>query len=205
MGSKERRAREQHERRAHILEAAYAIAMEQGSWRKITVRAVADRIEYTHPTIYESFPNKDAILRELLALGFAQLHDALQTASPSEHAPDRLHAIAEAYWRFAFREPVLYDLMHTLDGVPFGTPDTPSAARAAFAVLRDAVAAVLPADTAQQVDLDGETDLLWSTLHGLLTLTLSGRMAHGYDRATQLLQRAIDNLVLALQSRSFER
>lgn len=200
MGSKERRAREQHERHAHILEAAYAIAVEQGSWRKITVRAVADRIEYTHPTIYESFPNKDAILRELLALGFARLHDALEAASTSEHAPNRLHAIAGAYWRFAFREPVLYDLMHTLEGVPFGTSETPPAARAAFAVLRDAVAAVLPTNTAQQVDLDGETDLLWSMLHGLLTLTLSGRMAHGYDRATHLLQCAIDNLIRAWRS-----
>jgi AcrR family transcriptional regulator len=52
-----------------ILAAARDIAAQEG-WQAVTIRKVADRIEYSRPMIYEHFENKDAVLLELMREGF---------------------------------------------------------------------------------------------------------------------------------------
>ena len=64
MGIKERRDRERQEIKQAILTAAREIAAVEG-WQSVTIRKVAERIEYSPPTIYEHFANKEAILLEL--------------------------------------------------------------------------------------------------------------------------------------------
>jgi AcrR family transcriptional regulator len=65
MGSQQRRERERQAIRQSILSAARQIAIEEG-WQTVTTRKVADRIEYSQPTIYEYFDNKEAILMALV-------------------------------------------------------------------------------------------------------------------------------------------
>src|SRR5215831_17182373 len=61
MGFKERRDRERTEMRQAILHAASEIAAQEG-WHAVTIRRVAERIEYSPPTIYEYFESKEALL-----------------------------------------------------------------------------------------------------------------------------------------------
>src|SRR6266702_7510484 len=124
MGIKQRRESERQEMRQEmrqsILSAAREIAAEEG-WQAVTTRKVAERIEYSQPTIYEYFENKEAILLALLRLGYEQLVAMMQLAFDSTDDPqDRLLAMTEAYWDFAFRSPELYQVMHGLAGTPFG-------------------------------------------------------------------------------------
>src|ERR1700686_1186529 len=105
MGSQQRREREKQAIRQSILSAARQIAIEEG-WQAVTTRKVADRIEYSQPTIYEYFENKQAILLALLHHGYERMCQTMQqaverTANPEE----RLLAISEAYWNFAFTSP----------------------------------------------------------------------------------------------------
>lgn len=60
MGRKERRLREQQELKQSILDAAREIALAEG-WRNVTMRKIAERIEYSHPAIYDYFENKDVL------------------------------------------------------------------------------------------------------------------------------------------------
>src|SRR6266581_9351911 len=128
MGIKERRERERQEIRQSILSAARKIAAEEG-WQAVTTRKVAERIEYSQPTIYEYFENKEAMLLALLRSGYQQLVTVMQEAFASTADPEaRLLAMTEAYWDFAFRSPELYQVMHGLAGISFGRyghPDTP--------------------------------------------------------------------------------
>ena len=87
--------------------------------------------------------------------------------------------------------------MHGLGGVPFGTTEMPKEARDAFAALRSAVRRVLDAQGVQHPDIDGDVDLFWCTLHGLITLTMAGRMNGGVPRAFPLVERAVHNLLRA--------
>jgi AcrR family transcriptional regulator len=63
MGSKERIQRQKEETRKNILKAAREIVKQEG-WQGLSMRKIADKIEYTAPIIYEYFANKEAILQE---------------------------------------------------------------------------------------------------------------------------------------------
>src|SRR6266550_3666489 len=63
MGVKERRDRERLEMRQAILDSAREIAAKEG-WQAVTIRRVAEKIEYSPPAIYEYFESKEALLEE---------------------------------------------------------------------------------------------------------------------------------------------
>ena len=64
MASKDRIQRLKDDTRCKILEASLDIVKDEG-WPSLSMRKIADKIEYTAPIIYEYFSNKDAILQEL--------------------------------------------------------------------------------------------------------------------------------------------
>jgi AcrR family transcriptional regulator len=197
VGSKQRRERERRELRQAILTAARDIAAREG-WQAVTIRKVAEAIEYTPPMIYEYFASKEALLYELLCEGFRQVGHNIRAIQTKGGPPENvLVQVVLAYWRFAFTSPELYQVMHGLGGVPFGTSETPPEAQSAFAAVREVVDAVMSAHGVQRPDLDGDVDILWSTLHGLISLTMTGRIAGGEPRAATLVERAVQDLLRA--------
>ena len=197
MGSKQRRERERQELRQAILTAARDIAAREG-WQAVTIRKVAEAIEYTPPIIYEYFASKEALLLELLREGFQQVGQLIKTTQARGGSPEHvLVQVALAYWRFAFTSPELYQLMHSLGGVPFGIEETPQEARSTFAAVRETVGVALGARGVQRSDLNGDVDILWSLLHGLISLTMTGRIAGGEQRAAALVERAVHDLLTA--------
>ncbi len=178
MAIADRRDRERAQRHARIVAAARDLAEAEG-WDAVTTRRLADSIEYSQPVLYSHFENKDAIVAAVAVEGFAELADTLRhatDAAPSPHAA--IENVAVAYVGFATSKPALYDAMFTLSRLPFGQPERPTALRDGFAALR---AAVVP--IAGDRDPDILTQLTWSALHGLATLTRGGRLADGADDA----------------------
>jgi AcrR family transcriptional regulator len=189
-GDAAERAEARDRLRAELLHAARALADETGGFDGLTVRSVADRVGYRAPIVYQYFAGKRALLLGLVDVGFTELADVLrraQCAAASERDGDLLLDGAIAYWEFAARNPHLYRLMHTLPAVPFGTAEAPAAARDCFGVLKAIVALGAPDHPAARFDDDAPADLLWAHLHGLVSLTLDGRIKGGAQRARELL------------------
>ena len=61
MGIAERRQRQKGGVRASILDAAWNLVETEG-WQQLSIRKIADAIEYSVPVIYDHFENKEAIL-----------------------------------------------------------------------------------------------------------------------------------------------
>ncbi|MEH6682607.1 MAG: TetR/AcrR family transcriptional regulator [Sediminicola sp.] len=111
MGSKDRILRQKEETRSNILSAACQIVKEDG-WQGLSLRKIADAIEYTAPIIYEYFDNKEAILKELTIQGYRLLNKELIKAKDSSTDPaQQLEAMWLAYWKFAFSNKETYQLM----------------------------------------------------------------------------------------------
>lgn len=111
MASKDRILRLKEETRINILDAALTIAKEEG-WPALSMRKIADKIEYTAPIIYEYFSNKDAILLELTRKGFLILAREMKAAREKLEQPEQqLEAMWLAYWNFAFAQKELYQIM----------------------------------------------------------------------------------------------
>lgn len=64
MGVHERRQREKESVRANILQAAFNLAKTEG-WASLSMRKIADAIEYSAPVVYDHFE-----IRKLFSLKF---------------------------------------------------------------------------------------------------------------------------------------
>ena len=190
--SSKRRERERQQMRTRLLEAARAIAAEEG-WNAVTIRGIASRLEYTAPILYQYFSSKESLLGELMVVGFAELGGQLNIAAQAP-AHERLAALAAAYWAFAFASPELYHAMNGMDGVPFGTAETPVEAKTAFRTFRIALQSIAEARGAELADPITAVDTLWAFLHGCVSLAMAGRIAGGAERARTLMLNTLESL-----------
>src|SRR5438874_10012791 len=200
MGTKQRREREKQEVREGILAGAREIALQEG-WQAVTIRKVAERIEYSPPTIYEYFENKEAILLELLRQGFERLRDSMQAAQATTDDPElRVLNVMRAYWDFAFRCPELYQVMNSLGGITFNRVEAPVEARGAFQVLLDVLGSWIQGSKVHVVDVGDCADILWGVSHGLIALTMTGRISEGQAYSRALMEQAIRGLLRSWRS-----
>jgi AcrR family transcriptional regulator len=109
MGVAERRVRERESMKSRILTAATELIREEG-YEKLTIRKVADRIEYSPMALYNHFPDKDSILKALADEGFARYLKAFP--KPSALPPiEELRRYMLSYIQFAVDQPEQYRLV----------------------------------------------------------------------------------------------
>ncbi len=176
-----RRERERAERHQLIISTARRLAETEG-WDAVTTRRLADAIEYSQPVLYSHFDGKDAILAAVALEGFAELASAMGKAKD-------VTQLVRTYLGFAEDNPAVYDAMFTMNTrLQFAQEDTPEPLKAGFGAIQDVLAPV-----ARGRDLGILTELAWSALHGLATLTRSGRLpADGQRKRIAML---VDQLV----------
>jgi AcrR family transcriptional regulator len=170
MGITERRLRQKEEVKANILATAWQIVKDDG-WESVSIRKIADAIEYSVPVIYDHFQNKEAILWEFAKDGFRMLSKKVQQAKDRSADPEeQLKAIADAYWNFAFKNKEYYQLMFGL-GMPGCEIEKCFPERAGF---RSLVMEPITAIIAKGKNPDANPCLkyytFWSILHGLISI-----------------------------------
>jgi AcrR family transcriptional regulator len=96
--------------REQILAAARSIGVRKGC-KSVTIRAVAQRLGYTSPLLYEHFRDKEDILTQLAIEG--QLSLAKDLAKELPEAPDAaVLLMVERYWSFMLKNKQIYRLMN---------------------------------------------------------------------------------------------
>src|SRR5215813_10283700 len=108
--SKARREREREEMRQKIMNAARELFATQG-YEAVTMRSIAERIEYTPTCIYFHFADKEALLREICDTDFARFAQELQPAAAQADALERIRLQGQLYLEFARKHPNHYRLM----------------------------------------------------------------------------------------------
>lgn len=118
MGHIERKLREKEEIKQRILVAAREIATKEG-WHSVTIRKIAEKIEYTPPVVYEHFENKEDLIREIIYSGFMKMHEDFTELRKNETDPKKLiRVLSISHWDFAFNNIELYRLMFSLERPP---------------------------------------------------------------------------------------
>jgi AcrR family transcriptional regulator len=98
--------------RDEILAATERLLLETGSAEAVSIRAVADRVGVTPPSIYRHFADKNDLIFEVCAEHFAKLDEHLAEAGAGIDDPiDRLRAMGLAYVRFGLANPEPYRIM----------------------------------------------------------------------------------------------
>lgn len=204
MTSLERRTRERAETRQAILEAAKEL-LADGDFENVSMRRIAEKIDYSPTAIYLHFKDKGELMDALAAEGFARLVAALDEAEADAPA-QRLRQKGHAYVAFALGNRPAYRLMFLLGEHPQSVYEGHNTHRVwsarAFGILESGVRELW----GQEVGAAGtEPDavrlaagVFWAHLHGAVALTLMGRGRLLAAVQPQLCPQAVETAVAGL-------
>src|SRR5947209_10455818 len=110
MGVAERRDRERLELRAKIMDAARRLFADEG-YEAVSMRRIAEAIEYSPTAIYLHFADKQALFGELCVEDFGKLAEMFQALAAIEDPIARIEQTGRTYVKFALEYPNHYRLM----------------------------------------------------------------------------------------------
>ena len=164
--------------RAEILDVAEALLARTGDEAAVSIRAIADAVGVSAPSIYRHFADKDTLMMAVCEQIFGRLDDQLEGAAAGIADPVvALRARGEAYVRFGLEHPESYRLLfmvHHGKGADLDGEDL--AGTRAFHHLQDAVDRVLDAaglDGDTRPDAYALTCAMWTGVHGIVALRIS--------------------------------
>jgi AcrR family transcriptional regulator len=117
MGIKERQERDREAIRRSILDAARDLFVSEG-FQNVTIRKIAERIEYSPGALYGYFPSKDDIFFALAEEGFQLLGDPSAHDDTATTPLDRLRASFRQFYDFSRKHPQYFTLMFVDQSVP---------------------------------------------------------------------------------------
>jgi AcrR family transcriptional regulator len=199
MGTSERRERHRVSLRSDILEAASRLFVEEG-YDRVTMRRVAQRIEYSPTTIYLHFKDKTELFNAVCEETFSQLAEKFETLTRMRIVPlGHLRECLRLYVEFGVKHPDHYTVTF-LQPPKTGRAqplDAPIRARA-FDALRQAVRSCVDYGDIRTADVDMTAQALWAAVHGLTALLITAR---GFPFISQaaLVDHTIDTLIAGLK------
>ena len=179
MGITERKEKQKAELKQLILDASVKLFSEQG-YEGVSMRKIAESIEYSPTTVYLYFKDKNEILYELHEIGFRKLAECTRDLPEIKNPLLRLYKLGENYIKFGLENPEYYDLMFMLmDPMDFieQTHDHCDwkAGDDAFSFLKVVLQECMDKKLIKPWDLDSMAMAVWGTVHGLVSLAIRKR------------------------------
>ena len=203
MGVKERQERDREALSRSILDAARELFVTHG-YQEVSIRKIAERIEYSPAAIYGYFPSKDDIFFALAEEGFRLLFSYGASPRPANAADpaDGMRAMFWRYYEFSKEHPEYFALMFLDRTVPRISRDWN---RFGFVGemrhdmvdrIRQAIdAGVFPAGTSANAVFR----VLLTAVHGAATMKLCDRLAEG-ENADALARITLDSALMGLRA-----
>jgi AcrR family transcriptional regulator len=197
MGSKERIHRLKENTRVNILDAAYDIVKDEG-WQSLSMRKIADKIEYTAPIIYEYYANKEAILLELTKKGFLLLAERMKEAG-AKHSDlaEQIEAIWLAYWNFAFEQKEYYQLMFGVEVNCCIMDELMPAGTTPYDIAVAPIMKLMGIENPEDDRVCTKYYTYWSIIHGLISINIV-RKGTTDEINRQILRDAITGITRSL-------
>ena len=183
MGSKERQDRERQAVTDSILDAARELFLAEG-YQSVSIRKIAERIEYSPAAIYSYYPSKDDIFLALAKEGFLRLDAKVNAAMGSGNALDDVRACWWAFYEFSKEQPEYFLLMFVDRSVPRITEQW-DGFEFLQQLLNNAVAGIQKAIDAgafpATLSANAAMHMLWAGLIGPAVVGIRHRLATGED------------------------
>jgi AcrR family transcriptional regulator len=181
--------------RAQTLQEIRQIAarqVDEGGLAALSLNAIAKEMGMSGPALYRYFASRDELLAALVVDGYADLARAVREAAADGEPATRLAAAAGAYRGWALAHPRRYALLFGERPAGFRDPEEAIAAiQGAMDVLVEILAELHPGGGAPDPALErwvekrglavpgvaGLALQLWTRMHGIVSLELSGAFA----------------------------
>ncbi len=155
-----------------IIGAAEAIFSEEGE-AGLSMRRIAERIDYSPAALYKYFDSKEALFREIREQFFERLLKRMQVACAAiEQGPKLCTRCMRAYVETGLEQPAHYKLAFA--GIcPEEEVEEGTFAFAAAEHLHAMIAESMAAGWFRKVDLAKAANSVWSASHGLTMLAVT--------------------------------
>lgn len=176
MASRERRTREKQQIRKQILDAARELFVQRG-YDAVSMRQVAQKIEYTPTAIYFHFKDKQDLVNQCCAEEFLHLAKAFQHLLSVKDPVLRLKQMGMQYIQFGLQHPNHYRLLF-MTPHPHQAPERNKiirrgdASEDAYEILRSTILQCIAEGRFSKRYQDPElaSQVVWSCVHGFTSL-----------------------------------
>ncbi|HZA20423.1 MAG TPA: TetR/AcrR family transcriptional regulator [Actinomycetota bacterium] len=183
-----------------ILEAAEALLIETGDAESVSIRAVAERVGVTPPSIYLHFTDKDELIFAVCEKHFAELHRIMTEATSEASDPlDALGRMGRAYVAFGVNNPEQYRITfmgRTPHSVDEGHTER-LLSNSGFSHLVDVVKSCLDAGHFVPGDPLMIAIDLWVTVHGITSLFIA-KPEFPWPDKDELIEHILDTQLTGL-------
>ena len=201
MGTKERRAREKEQLRRQIISAARELFVSEG-YENVSMRKIADKIEYSPTVIYLYFKDKADLLDSACQETLLGLLDTVELLKRDKNNPvEALRKSGKAYVDFGLKYPQDYKLTFVIRpqfqkglGLEEG-----SVGERVFSYLCAMVSECVRQKAFRQVDVETTGQALWSAVHGV-TLLLIDFPDFPWTATEKLIDTVIDTMIEGLKA-----
>jgi len=202
MGVQQRRAREKEDLRGEILDAARTLFVKEG-YESVSIRKIADKVEYAPGTIYLYFRDKAEILNRICEETFAKLIRRMEAIEHDKSAPlDKLRRGLRTYIQFGLDNPNHYVATFIQAKLHLGTAASAfqTTGLKAFSCLRQGVQECIDAGELVSDDGDELAQTLWAGIHGLTSVLITCT-GFPFVEQSRLIDRMVNTLVEGLRRR----
>ncbi|CAN5401301.1 TetR/AcrR family transcriptional regulator [soil metagenome] len=193
----ERKVRSREQTRSGIISTAKAIASQEG-WQAVSIRKIADAIDYSAPVVYEYFDSKDVLLDEIRNEGFRYLYKEYDRILKLYRDPEkRLYEISLIQWEFARQQPEIYQVMYNLDGAYCTMPVYQSESMQAVSrIVEEIIFSFIPKAKESIKRLYFQW---WSASHGMIMLAMLLKDEQPLDQSEQIYRETMRRFVRELR------
>ncbi|GAB3567036.1 TetR/AcrR family transcriptional regulator [Spirosoma luteolum] len=197
METLERKPRSREQIRSGIIQTAKTIARRDG-WQAVSIRKIADAIEYSAPVVYEYFDGRDVLLSTIRDEGFAQLNEQYHRIMKLYRDPEkRLFEISLIQWAFARQEPEVYQVMYNMEGAYCALPVYQSEA---LQSLSDTVCEIITSFIPKSKESIRRLYYQWWALsHGMISLGMMLQEEQPIDQSEQTYRESMRRFVRELR------
>lgn len=176
MGKTGKRTASGEDAEARILEAARGVLVDEGM-DALSMRRVAGRVGVSAPAIYHYFESKRDLVDRLVADAYRKVESYLREAAADcpEGSLDRIRAIEEGYIRFSLEHEQAFRALFALRGDRLREMES-HPARGCYRLLNEAVTSAMENGRLARRDPEAVGLYLWSSVHGLVTLSLACKL-----------------------------
>jgi AcrR family transcriptional regulator len=178
MGIPERKEKQKLEIRKAILDASMKLFVEQG-YENVSIRKIADLIEYSPTTVYLYFKDKNEILFNLHEMGFHKMGAYMAELWSIKNPLVRLHKMGEYYLQFGLENPEFYDLMFILqapmDALQAVDKCEWKSGDQAMERLKETLQECMDKKLVEKGDVDAMAMAIWGMVHGMVALAIRNR------------------------------
>lgn len=203
MSIKARKEREKENLRHEILDAARELFVAEG-YENVSMRKIAEKIDYSPTTIYLYFKDKTELLREICEASFAKLGDELIRSRNEGGSPlEVLRRGLLVYVDFGLSNPHHYDVVFISPKEKYIHADVytyeGSMGQRAFETLATEVAECMEAGVIRKADVATVAQTLWSGIHGVTSLLITHDGFPFVDRHI-LTESVVDTMIGGLRT-----